>query len=366
MKSIKHVFENFLNIAKIKEIILLAAKHKKRRAEVQIVLKNIDYFAEQILKMLQKNEYLLSSTYNRTIFERGKKRKLTISPFFPNRILDYIIVEAAKPFIKKSMYEYCIGNVDKRGILYGRKIIKRNYQKYKYFVKLDIQKFYPSTSSAVLIDFLRKRIKDKRLLTLCEAVVGSEPDLPIGSYYSQWFSNWILQDLDHKIKEQYKIPFYVRYVDDMLLMGNNKRYLKNVYYNICRDLEPLGLKLKPNVQVKQTAKFPIDFLGFRFTHGRVKLRINIFKKINYQSKKAKRHVCLSLAQSLLSRLSWLSYVDGGYLYYIHKIKPRVSKGLLRRVISDAYSTKPKKKKKKITYKKPITTKKKKEERVYER
>ena len=340
MKSINNIFDEFLDIEKIKEIIVLAAKHKKHRASVQKVLADIDNYAKQILGMLESGEYWQYPSHRRTITEKGKQRELTVSPFFPNRILDYIAVEAVKPYIKKSMYEYCIGNVDKRGTLYGRKVIGRKYQKYRYFMKLDIRKFYPSTKSAVMLDFIRSKVRDERYMRLCEFVIGANECLPIGSYYSQWFSNWLLQDLDHKIKEQYKVPFYVRYVDDMLLMGDNKRKLKHAMYLIERELKRYGLSLKEHAQVKQTEATAIDFLGFRFRAGRVKLRLRNFKNLNRQTKKIRRrnHICLSQAEAMVSRIAWLHYVDGGYAYYANRIAPVCPSGKARRIISSANRT----------------------------
>ena len=193
MHTVKRVYENLLNKERIIELIELAAKHKKHRQEVQTVLNNIDEYADKILVMLKAGDFKLSPQWHKTIIEKGKKRELTISPFYPNRILDYIIVETLKPYIRKSMYEYCIGNVDKRGLDYGIKVIKRTYKQYKYYLQLDIRKFYPSVKSETMIAFMKTKIKDQRFMKMCEAVVSRCPDLPIGSYYSQWFSNWILE-----------------------------------------------------------------------------------------------------------------------------------------------------------------------------
>ena len=42
-----------------------------------------------------------------------------------------------------------------------------------------------------------------------------------GNYTSQWFANFYLQSLDHYIKEELKIKYYLRYMDDMILFGKN-------------------------------------------------------------------------------------------------------------------------------------------------
>ena len=335
MHTVKRVYENLLNKGRIIELIELAAKHKKHRQEVQTVLNNIDEYADKILVMLKAGDFKLSPQWHKTIIEKGKKRELTISPFYPNRILDYIIVETLKPYIRKSMYEYCIGNVDKRGLDYGIKVIKRTYKQYKYYLQLDIRKFYPSVKSETMIAFMKTKIKDQRFMKMCEAVVLRCPDLPIGSYYSQWFSNWILQDLDHYVKEKLRVPFYVRYVDDMLLMGNNKRKLLNAMYEINKYLEGKGLSLKKLVQVKQWKVAPIDFLGFRFGQN-VKIRSQAFKKLRRLLSKlnAKKHISVSQARSLTSYLGWIKYASHSYTIYNDRVKPVVAKKVLKKIISD--------------------------------
>ncbi|MBQ7445896.1 MAG: RNA-directed DNA polymerase [Clostridia bacterium] len=334
MKSVRNVYQNLLDIERIKEIIILAAKGKKKRKEVIDTLNDIDNCANQILEMLRSGEFKQRPVKHRTIKERGKKRLLTISPFFPNRILDYIVTETLKPYIRKSMYEYCVGNVDKRGISYGKKVTARNYKKYKYYIKLDICKFYPSVKAEKLLGFIRRKVQDERFCNLCAFVVGACDELPIGSYYSQWFSNWFLEDVDHYIKEELKVPFYIRYVDDMVLMGNNKRKLLNAMYNVSRKLEEKGLRLKEKAQVHQPQDKPIDFLGFRFGKE-VRLRQRTFRAINKRVAKIrkKKHICVSQARSLLSYTGWLAQIKQGYSYYISEIRNTAKNGLLRRIVS---------------------------------
>lgn len=140
MKSIKNVYPTITREF-IHDTIILAAKGKKKRREVREVLTNIDKYTDLIYTMFVNKEWWQYPTHSREIVERGKKRQLTISRFYPNRILDYIMVEILKPYIRKSMYEYCVGNVNGRGIVYGKKAIEKHYKHYKYALKLDIISF---------------------------------------------------------------------------------------------------------------------------------------------------------------------------------------------------------------------------------
>ena len=57
--------------------------------------------------------------------------------------------------------------------------------------------------------------------------------LPIGNMTSQFLSIYYLNRLDHKIVHDYKIPCYVKYMDDFILIHQDKEYLKE----ICKKIE---------------------------------------------------------------------------------------------------------------------------------
>lgn len=146
MKRIGFVYDKLLNKEFIKQTIEKAAKHKTKRRMVRHVLANIDEYTHRIYEMILNDKIILKPTHTKEIKERGKTRIITVSPFFPNQILDYLLVELTKPIIKKSMYQYCVGNVDKRGIIYGKKITQKANNKYCYFMKLDIRHFYQNVN----------------------------------------------------------------------------------------------------------------------------------------------------------------------------------------------------------------------------
>ncbi len=81
-----------------------------------------------------------------------------------------------------------------------------------------------------------------------------------GNFTSQWFANFFLEDFDHYVKEKLKIPYYVRYMDDMLLFHRNKKELRKAKDEIELYLQKENLKLKENWQLFKTDSRPIDFL----------------------------------------------------------------------------------------------------------
>lgn len=173
-----------------------------------------------------------------------------------------------------------------------------------------------------------RKIKDKKFISFIEKVIDPN-ELPIGCYYSQWFSNFFLTSFDHNIKEKQQCPFYIRYVDDMLLGSNNKRKLGSMYYKTKENVFDLGLeyKFRPTISMK------INFLGFIFSREGVKLRHSIFYKLKKTIKKIKEHICASLCKRLISYFSWLKNIKSGYNYYMNNIFPIIKLGKLKRIMS---------------------------------
>ena len=333
MKRIGHLYETLLDKTFIKSTIEKASKHKLKRRKVHHVLRHIDEYVNRTYEMIKSNKIRLAPTRTKIINERGKERLITISPFYPNQILDYMLVEIIKPFIKQSMYQYCVGNVDKRGIVYGKKVVEKEYKKYKYFMKLDIHHFYQNVKPHLLIQSFSRRIKDVKFLNFMKDVINKN-ELLIGCYYSQWTSNYYLQEFDHYVKEALQVPFYIRYVDDMVLMGNNKRKLLAAYYKMNRYLnDKLQLEFKFRPIVRDTNTSDLSFLGFKFSKDETKLRHNIFYKVERTIRKVDIHLNFSLAKRLVSYFSWLKNTKIGYNYYKNNIEPVVRFGYLRKIIS---------------------------------
>lgn len=332
MKRYGYLFDKLQDYEFVKTTILKASKGKTKRYQVRKVMDNLETYTDLLYRMIKEDKIYLRPSHTRTIKENGKERLITISPFFPNQCLDYLLVEVLMPIIKKPMYEYCIGNVDERGIVYGQKYIEKNISKYKYFIKLDIHHFYQSVDTKVLIKLLTRKIKDKKFIRFADKIISAD-GLPIGCYYSQWLSNFYLCEFDHYVKEELGIPFYVRYVDDMLLLSNNKRQLKNAQWQIKRYLETLKLELKRQEQVYEIATHNISFIGFLFSHSGTKLRRKMFYKIQRTVNKARKHYNLSLLKRLIAYMGWLKQIKIGYAYYKNHIRPILKIGYVKYKIS---------------------------------
>ena len=325
-------------------------------------------FAEKILNELKQGWQHKPMREKEIHPVRGKARKID-SPSLTDHIIHWMLTLAIKEPLTRGMYEHSYGSIPNRGIDGARRTVERWVQhddKSKYFVKLDIKKFYPNVDQNILRAKFRRIIKDQRILTVIDEVIDCVPKgLPIGTYTSQWFANFYLQGLDHhvvqglyKTRRGKRIPYvshYMRYMDDMLLFGTSKRDLEKAVHEIqkyCR-IE-LGLSIKPAWEIRKIAECvrkenghkvlftgaaPIDIVGYRFYRNRTEIRKGIYlhtrRLLTKAGKKLERHgqVLVLHAQGITSLVGWFSHAD--CQMFLKRANDIININLMKEVISYA-------------------------------
>jgi RNA-directed DNA polymerase len=113
--------------------------------------------------------------------------------------------------------------------------------------------------------------------------------MPLGNLTSQFFANIYLNKLDHFIKHKLKAKYYIRYVDDFVILHNSKEKLEQKKKQIDNFLKKeLKLELhKDKSKIKQL-KQGINFLGFRIFPNHKLLRKKIIKKFKIRLIKSKK------------------------------------------------------------------------------
>jgi len=96
--------------------------------------------------------------------------------------------------------------------------------------------------------------------------------IPIGNLTSQFLANFHLNGLDHFIKEDLRVPGYLRYVDDMILLGDRKQDLWRWHGEIVDYLARLRLRLHPRKTRLAPVATGMDVLGYRVFPQRIELR----------------------------------------------------------------------------------------------
>ncbi len=168
--------------------------------------------------------------------------------------------------------------------------------------------------------------------------------VPLGYFTSQWFGNFFLKTLDHYIKEVLKAEYYMRYMDDMVILGKSKKNLHKIRKEIEGYLQTeLNLELKGDWQVfrfeyinkdEQIRGRMLDFMGFQFHYNRTTIRkstIESARKKAYHIAKSDK-ISWYNATVMLSYLGWFKHTDT-YEYYLKYIKPNVNVKKLKKIVS---------------------------------
>lgn len=146
--------------------------------------------------------------------------------------------------------------------------LRRYYNKYGkegWVLKCDVHHFFPETNHQVAKDAVMKYVSDKRAAkAVCDVIDSFEGDkgIGLGSQISQLVELLLLNDLDHYIKEELHIKYYIRYMDDFILIHPDKEYLRYCKNQIQLKLQDMQLELN-----KKTCLYPIQ-QGIKFLHWR--------------------------------------------------------------------------------------------------
>lgn len=338
-------------------------KGKKDRPEIQDILRNrIKY--KQILRQKIIAGDLVPFVHQATLrIDRcNGKPRIIVPPRFdkeePEQWIHHIVIKTLKPIIMKGMYQFSCGSIPGRGIHYGKKylekFIKENKSEIKYVLKFDIHHFYESINVDLLKERFRKIIHDERMLKLIFYILDSNEyqldgelykgGLLIGFYPSQWFANFFLQPFDHFIKENLKVKCYVRYMDDCVIFGRNKKELHQKLYAIEQYLGKMDLELKSNYQIyrfdyidrqgNRRGRF-IDFMGFKFYRDKTTIRKGIFARATRTARRIskKEKVTWFDAARMLSYKGWFKRTNT-YKAFMKYIAPFVNLGKLRKIMSN--------------------------------
>lgn len=350
MKSCNHLYEKYLSdenyyIAVHNATLNKSSQSRRRKAKwlkehMEQEKDRLMYYAEHFYNAKHKPKEIYDGIV--------RKKRTILVPTQDEEVIHHMICNVLKPIFMKSMYEHNYGSVPNRGVHKAKKQvekwIKHDAKNCKYILKLDIRHYFPSIPHSIIKDKLRKLIHDKKFCDLvCAVIDANDEGLPLGFYTSQWLANWYLQDLDHYIKEVLKASHYVRYMDDMVIFGSNKKKLHKMRILISQYLnQRLGLELKNNWQVfrfdyvKGNKHYgrDLDFMGFRFFRNKTILRKKMLYKASRKARKMrkKQYITEYDCRQMLSYLGWIDDTNT-YNAYTHFIKPFISFKFCKRRIS---------------------------------
>lgn len=143
------------------------------------------------------------------------------------------------------------------------------------------------------------------MLDLLDKIIDNyDNGIPIGLMSSQIFAIFYLDSLDKYIKEILKIKYYIRYQDDMILIHQDKEYLKECLIRVKKELSLLKLEVNNKTRIYKSN----ENMSFIVVKRNGKL-------VNYQrtKKKVKKNIkdYRNNKKELSSVISSLNYLEGG-------------------------------------------------------
>lgn len=184
-------------------------------------------------------------------------------------------------------------------------------------LKADIHHYFQSIDHKVLKREIRTYIKDKDLLVILDRIIdhnGIFPDgvgIPVGNLTSQLFANVYLHRLDMFVKHTLHAKYYMRYMDDFLIISDDLEQLKRWEKQIETFLaEVLKLQLNPKTTIVY-AKNGVDFVGYRHWNSTKKIRKDAMRRLKRLMKNFKDGTITEefFDKSLTSRIGSIKHAD---------------------------------------------------------
>jgi hypothetical protein len=237
---------------------------------------------------------------NFKVNERGKIRKIS-APDIKERIIQHnLCTNILHPISDHSLIYDNYASQKNKGLYLARKRIKKfmvsSYKHNKtnaYVLKLDIHHFFDSIKHKYVLNTWSKYISDYRVLNLIQQILmknafHKDVGLCLGSEVSQISATLFLSKLDHLIKEKFRIKYYCRYNDDILIIHNSKTYLEKTLNFIIDYLNTIEL----SINTKKTRIFSIskgfNILKVKYFYDRYKNNGKVIMLSGRESAKRER------------------------------------------------------------------------------
>lgn len=313
MKTHKNLYQSLCS----KENLELAFRKARKRKTLKPYVIEFEQNKEQNLISLRQQ--LLDETYYpkplKTFIIREPKTRKIRKSYFVDRIVHHAICNILEPFFEKTFIYDSFANRKGKGTLnavkrfdkFKLKASKNNSRKC-YVLKADISHYFDEVDHNTLLNILKKKVCDKRFLGLITKVLNNHSKgkgMPLGNMTSQFFANIYLNELDQFVKHKLKGKYYIRYVDDFVILEDNKEILESYLNKINQFVKDnLKLNLHPNKSKILLLGKGITFLGYRIFYFHKLLRKSNLKNMSRQLTKKNYD-------------SLYEYLDGWFSYANH-------------------------------------------------
>jgi hypothetical protein len=312
--------------------LLTAAERARKGKRYRPPVARFHFHLERELCLL--HEELAAKTYRpgpyRTFYVYEPKQRLISAAPYRDRVVHHAVTNILGPIFERSFHPDSYACRAGKGTHAAVDRCQQLARRYRYVLKADVRKFFPSMDHGILNAIVARKIKDLDVLWLLGLLVdhgNQEPaaqareaapllaprapevsapllaprareqtelrwfpgddlftpiqrrrGMPLGNQTSQFLANVYLDPLDHFVADRLGLGGYVRYVDDLLVFGNDKGRLAEARDRIADFLAGLRLRLHPAKTVVFPVADGIRFLGYRvFRTHRLLVKENVWR-----------------------------------------------------------------------------------------
>ena len=334
IKKYENLYSEICSFKNLMKAWINAKKGKTKRRYVKRFQRNL---RNNLLKL---KEELINQTYEpcslkNFVLRDPKTRKISKSAF-RDRVVHHALCNLIVPDFEKGFIYDSHANQIGKGTLkaierfdkFKRKVSKNNTRKC-FVLKADIKHYFEEIDHQILINIIKKKIKDKKVIWLIKQIlsVNNKPKgMPLGNLTSQFFANLYLNELDVYTKHKLRAKHYIRYVDDFVILHESKEQLEEWKNKIDKFLkEKLKIELHPSKSHVLRLNGGINFLGFRIFYHHKLLRKSNLKNFNRKFNNLK----ILFNEEVIGREKALGSLEGWLAYCSHANTHKYRKHLMK-------------------------------------
>ena len=361
MKSKKHLYNDILKYDNALEMYNKIKRSCRNRKAVYEFSLNLNTHIMNILLLLKERKYKFSRY--KIFMIRDPKFRIIMSENIPDKLVNHLVSKhILLPALESKLIDTNVATRIDKGSGYAFNMFVKYINKLKYtkkeiyLLKIDIKKYFYNIDHEILKELVRKYIRDKDALDLLDVIIDSTNEeyvnkvinnlkedkikyinnlnitdrekniklkmirdiplyqkgkgLPIGNMTSQILAIFYMNSVDHFIKENLGFKYYIRYMDDLLIIDTDLDKLKNSFDLIVDEIRKLKLDINSKSNIYKLSN-GISFLGYMF-----KLNKNNKLIVRYNNKTIRR---INKRLKNLYKYDYEKYVKSygsykGYLY----------------------------------------------------
>jgi retron-type reverse transcriptase len=294
MKRLGRIWPEVVSFNNLYSAYLKARRGKQSVSSVAEFTLNLEAELLRLHQALNDFTYRPGNYRLFTIYER-KKRQIAAAPF-RDRVVHHAMMNIIEPPIDRRFIFDSYACRKGKGVHAAVDRYQQWSNRYPYVLKMDIEQYFPSIDHDVLKEKLRHYLKDRFILALLDTIIDTAPaatgrtdmvyfpgddlltpterntGLPIGNLTSQFSANLYLDSVDHFIKEQLHLRAYLRYVDDLVILGRDKALLHDIREIVREQLVENRLRLHPSKAHIYHTAHGIDLFGYQVFPNKRQLR----------------------------------------------------------------------------------------------